>query len=306
MNVVICLDKPAHITSQQAVVKVKRLLGARKAGHAGTLDPLATGILLVCLDEATKITRFLADLDKEYVVQMKLGERTDTYDSTGRILETRNPGFLQKADVEGILDRYTGSIHQIPPMYSAVKIGGTPLYKLARKGISVERQERDVVIHEAELLSYDPPYVNVRIACSKGTYIRTLCDDVGNALGTGAHMTSLIRSRVGNFRLEDALSLSELSEKKDSFYQMDECLSHLEEIQLDSDSWQKVRNGVPVDLYRNNTGSSCELPKGEICGISSKITRYVRLKSPDRTLVGIGLLENDCLQVERLFNFSER
>jgi tRNA pseudouridine55 synthase len=302
MNVVINLDKPAHITSQQAVVKVKRLLGAKKAGHAGTLDPIATGVLIVCLNEATKITRFLSDLDKEYLVQLKLGERTDTFDSTGKIVETKNPGFIREEDLQETLGRFTGCIQQIPPMYSAVKINGTPLYKLARKGISVERRERSVCIHQVQLLSYHSPYVNARVICSKGTYIRTLCDDIGNALGTGAHMTSLTRSKVGNFRLEDAVSFTELSDKKDSFWAMDEALSHLGEILLDHDSWQKAKNGVPVDLCRNNPEAFLKGSGNEICGTSVMASRYVRMKSPDHTLFGIGLLENSSLRVERLFN----
>lgn len=302
MNVVINLDKPADISSQQAVVKVKKLLGAKKAGHAGTLDPIATGVLLVCLNEATKITRFLADLDKEYIVQMKLGERTDTFDSTGRILETRDFSFIQKVDIEHLLNRYTGTIRQIPPMYSAVKIGGTPLYKLARKGVSVERPGRNVCIYETELLSYNPPHVSMRISCSKGTYIRTLCDDIGNTLGTGAHMTSIIRSRVGNFRLADVVSLAQLVEKKDSFYEMDEVLCHLEEIVLDTDSWQKVKNGVPVNLQRNSSESVVIVSRGDLCSTSPIASHYVRIKRQDLTLVGIGFIEGDSLRIERLFN----
>jgi len=306
MNFVINLDKPAHITSQQAVVKVKRLLGVKKAGHAGTLDPIATGILIVCLNEATKITRFLADLDKEYIVQLKLGERTDTYDSTGRIVETKTPDFIQEDDIQSILRRFAGCIQQIPPMYSAVKIGGSPLYKLARKGIFVDRPVRNVCIHEAELLSYHPPFVNARITCSKGTYIRTLCDDIGNALGTGAHMTSLTRSRVGNFRLEDAVPLAKLPDTEDRFYAMDEALAHLREVRLDRDAWQKAKNGVPVDFGRNNNEALWEMREKDICGASPKASQYVRLKSPDNSLFGIGLLEDDSLRIERLFNLPDR
>ena len=304
-NIVINLDKPAQITSQQAVVKVKRLLGAKKAGHAGTLDPLATGVLVVCLNEATKITRFLSDLDKEYRVQLKLGERTDTYDSTGRIVEKKDPGELYAEDIRDVLSRFKGCIQQIPPMYSAVIISGKPLYKLARKGISVERSERSVHIYELELLSFHHPHVNLRVACSKGTYMRTLCEDIGNVLGTGAHMTALERTKVGNFRIEYAVSLAELPDQTNVFYTMDEVLSHLREIVLDHDSWQREKNGLPVDI----TPSEIRTPFGAgHNGMGNSLFRgcqYVRLKNPAHILFGIGVLENNSLKVERLFNNPE-
>jgi len=301
-NIIINLDKPAQITSQQAVVKVKRLLGAKKAGHAGTLDPLATGVLVVCLNEATKITRFLSDLDKEYRVQLKLGERTDTFDSTGKIVEKKDPGELYAEDIRDVLSRFKGCIQQTPPMYSAVKIGGKPLYKLARKGISVERSERSVHIHELELLSFHHPYVNLRVVCSKGTYMRTLCEDIGNALGTGAHMTALERTRVGNFRIEDAVSLAELPDQKNVFYTMDEVLSHLREILLDHDSWQRAKNGLMVDIPSYGTHAPFEAAHNDISNTHLRGCEYVRLKNPAHILFGIGISENNSLKVERLFN----
>ena len=304
MNSIINLDKPAHITSQQAVVKVKRLLSAKKAGHAGTLDPIATGVLIVCLNEATKITRFLADLEKEYIAQLKLGERTDTYDSTGKIVEKKDIGVLYAEDIHEVLSRFKGCIQQIPPMYSAVKIGGEPLYKLARKGISIERPERSVHIYQLELLSFHHPYVNVSVTCSKGTYIRTLCEDIGNALGTGAHMTALKRTRVGNFRIEDAVSIAELPDKKNIFCSMDEALSHLKEIILDHDSWLKAKNGMPVDIPRNVTGTPFDGANKDICDTPLRDSEYVRLKNPAHVLFGIGILGSNSLKVERLFNTS--
>ncbi len=304
MNSIINLDKPAHITSQQAVVKVKRLLSAKKAGHAGTLDPIATGVLIVCLNEATKITRFLSDLEKEYIAQLKLGERTDTYDSTGKIVEKKDIGVLYAEDIHEVLSRFKGCIQQIPPMYSAVKIGGEPLYKLARKGISIERSERSVHIYQLELLSFHHPYVNVSVTCSKGTYIRTLCEDIGNALGTGAHMTALKRTRVGNFRIEDAVSIAELPDKKNIFCSMDEALSHLKEIILDHDSWHKAKNGLPVDIPRNVTGTPFDGANKDICDTPLRDSEYVRLKNPAHVLFGIGILGNNSLKVERLFNTS--
>jgi tRNA pseudouridine55 synthase len=304
MNSIINLDKPEHITSQQAVVKVKRLLSAKKAGHAGTLDPLATGVLIVCLNEATKITRFLSDLDKEYSVQLKLGERTDTYDSTGRIVEKRDPILLHEEDIHEVLSRFTGCIQQIPPMYSAVKIGGEPLYKLARKGISIERSERSVHIHQLELLSFHHPYINIKVVCSKGTYIRTLCEDIGNVLGTGAHMTVLRRTRVSNFRIEDAISIAELPDKKNVFCTMDAALSHLREIILDHDSWLKAKNGLPVDIPQNVTETPFEGARKDIFDTPLGGCKYVRLKNPAHVLFGVGILGENSLKVERLFNTS--
>ena len=279
-------------------------MSAKKAGHAGTLDPIATGVLIVCLNEATKITRFLADLEKEYIAQLKLGERTDTYDSTGKIVEKKDIGVLYAEDIHEVLSRFKGCIQQIPPMYSAVKIGGEPLYKLARKGISIERPERSVHIYQLELLSFHHPYVNVSVTCSKGTYIRTLCEDIGNALGTGAHMTALRRTRVGNFRIEDAVSIAELPDKKNIFCLMDEALSHLKEIILDHDSWLKAKNGLPVDIPRNVTGTPFDGANKDICDTPLRDSEYVRLKNPAHVLFGIGILGSNSLKVERLFNTS--
>ncbi|MDH5769559.1 MAG: tRNA pseudouridine(55) synthase TruB, partial [Nitrospirota bacterium] len=204
INVVINLNKPKDVSSQQAVIKVKKFYSARKAGHAGTLDPIATGVLIVCLNEATKITRFLSDLDKEYIVRLKLGERTDTYDITGKIIEKKECPSFQVADISPVLSDFIGEIKQIPPMYSAIKIGGQQLYKLARKGMDIERPGRMITVYGIDLMDFEQPYIDLKISCSKGTYIRTLCDDIGRELGVGAHMVSLERTRVGSFKIEDS------------------------------------------------------------------------------------------------------
>jgi tRNA pseudouridine55 synthase len=286
MNIVINLNKPQDVSSQRAVTKVKQLFAARKAGHAGTLDPMATGVLLVCLNEATKITRFLSDLDKEYVVRMKLGEKTDTYDATGKVIEKSDYQAVTETDIRHILKSFTGLIKQTPPMYSAVKIGGHPLYKLARKGIVISRPERTVIIDRIDLLSMNKPYVDLKIVCSKGTYIRTLCDDVGNALGVGAHLVSLVRTRIGSFRVEDSLSIEGLTRERPSCCSIDSAISHLREVVLDESSYRKARNGVPVE-------------------IGDKIlfeNQYVRLKSPGNVLFGVGKLQNNTVKIERLLN----
>ena len=213
-NLVINLNKPKGLTSQQAVTKVKKLFAVRKAGHAGTLDPIATGILLVCLNEATKITRFLADADKEYLAMMKLGERTDTLDSEGKIIYKATDFSVDKNLIESVLERFRGKIEQIPPMYSAIKVAGKPLYMLARKGIEVERRHRSVNVYKLDIAGFAPPFLEIRVLCSKGTYIRTLCDDIGTALGTGAHVVELKRTKIGDFILEDSAGFDELPNKE--------------------------------------------------------------------------------------------
>jgi tRNA pseudouridine55 synthase len=289
MNIVINLNKPGHISSQQAVLKVKRIFAARKAGHAGTLDPLATGVLTVCLNEATKITRFLADLDKEYVVRLKLGEKTDTYDSTGRITATKDSRSIQDADICDILPAFTGTISQTPPAYSAIKIKGQTSYVLARNGITVEIPARSVTIHFIDFIGFEPPYLDLRVSCSKGTYIRSLCNDIGISLEVGAHMVSLVRTKAGIFRIEDSISIEDLKTAETasrSFYSIDSAISHLPEIILDAEAYQRARNGVPVSL-----------PSETIGGFP-----YIRLKSPENTLFGIGKVEEMKTKIERLLN----
>jgi tRNA pseudouridine55 synthase len=302
MNLIINLNKPGNISSHQALTKVKRLLAVKKAGHAGTLDPLATGVLIICLNEATKIARFLSDLDKAYIARLKLGERTDTYDSTGRIIEEKDYRLVKETDIGRTLEKFMGSVQQIPPMFSAVKIGGKPLYKLARKGIEIERAARAVHISRIDLMSVQLPYLDIRVSCSKGTYIRTLCDEIGKALGVGAHMVSLQRTRVGNFGIEDSVSVEDLGDKKGLFYSMDDVLSHLGEVILDEDSFRKAQHGMTINLsnpdspmFQKQSNTECNQP----CQI-----QYVRLKSPEKILFGIGSVEDGEIKIERLLNVS--
>ena len=319
-NLVINLNKPENISSQQAVIKVKRLFSAKKAGHAGTLDPIATGILIVCLNEATKITRFISDLDKEYIVRLKFGEKTDTYDLTGKIVEKTDYFFINEADIHKVLNNFTGRIKQIPPMYSAIKIGGQPLYKLARLGMNIKRPVRTINIYKIAPVCFNLPYLDLKISCSKGTYIRTLCDDIGNALGVGAHVVSLERTRIGMFKIEDSASIEELISKKNACYSIDTAISHLNEIILDEDSYQKARNGAPIILSSealakvSNEHPPQPLPSRESRKLSESplagegkgdgglyvINQYVRLKSPENILFGIGKVENNYIKIERL------
>lgn len=206
----ILIDKPAGWTSHDVVAKVRGILGVRKAGHTGTLDPDATGVLPICLGWATKLSQYLLLSEKEYRVVMKLGETTDTQDAGGRRTGGSGPTDLPEGVVRSVLDQFVGRITQVPPMYSAVKVGGVPLYRLARKGKEVPRPSREVEIREIRFLGMEGDRVSFDVVCSKGTYIRTLCADIGERLGVGACMESLIRLRTGPFRLEDAVTLEAL------------------------------------------------------------------------------------------------
>ena len=206
MNGVVVVDKPAGITSHDVVDRVRKLLGVKKAGHTGTLDPLATGVLPVCVGEATKIASFLAGDDKVYEVVMLLGVRTDTQDVTGTVLAEQEPR-VGAPDVESVMASLVGRITQIAPRYSAVKVRGRALYKWARKGIDVESPAREVEIREIVLRGIEMPRVRFAVTCSKGTYVRTLCADAGERLGCGAALEGLRRTRSGPFRIEEAVRI---------------------------------------------------------------------------------------------------
>ena len=291
MNVVINLNKPKGISSQQAVTRVKRITGVKKAGHAGTLDPMATGVLLVCIGEATKITRFLSDLDKEYLTVMKLGEKTDTYDSEGAVVQ-RSEGFsLGREDIEKVLAGFRGTIEQIPPMFSALKVGGRPLYALARSGITVERAGREITIHGMEITGFSLPFVELKISCSKGTYIRSLCNDIGEALGVGAHVTGLQRTRIGGFLIEDSVTLDGLEKSPaagNACVSVDEALGHLEEMSLDEGDFSGAKNGASVTHHP--TGLLQE--------------SFVRLKDPSGHLFAIGKIFGSTVKIERILHLS--
>ncbi|MDM8548350.1 tRNA pseudouridine(55) synthase TruB [Candidatus Venteria ishoeyi] len=204
---ILLLDKPGGISSNAALQRVKRLYQAQKAGHTGSLDNLATGLLPICLGEATKLSGYLLDADKQYQAQCKLGETTDTADAEGQILQTR-PVTVSRADIEQLLPQFLGEQEQVPPMYSALKHQGQPLYKLARAGKTIERKARRIRIDAIELLDFDGTFLKLDVSCTKGTYIRTLAEDIGEALGCGAHITALRRTRVG--QLNELISLEQL------------------------------------------------------------------------------------------------
>jgi tRNA pseudouridine55 synthase len=200
------LDKPVGLSSNAALQQARRALGATKAGHAGTLDPLASGLLIVLFGEATKLSGLMMNADKEYVATLKLGEKTSTGDAEGQIIATKTVGAVD-TQLPRVLDRFRGEVEQVPPMYSALKRGGVPLYELARKGTMVERKPRVVTIHDLAIVRVEEPLVVLRVRCSKGTYVRTLAEDIGEALGTYAHLAALRRTASGRWRVEDALTL---------------------------------------------------------------------------------------------------
>jgi tRNA pseudouridine55 synthase len=206
------VDKPPGMTSHDVVDKVRRFVGQRKIGHAGTLDPMATGVLLVCLGKATRVAEYLMKGRKRYKATIALGTTTDTYDAEGQITSSDGKADFARAEVEAALSRFVGSIEQVPPMYSAIKREGQPLYQLARQGKIVERSPRPVEIEAIELLDWTPPALTIEVACSPGTYIRSLAHDLGQHLGGGAHLASLVRLSSGCFTLEDATSLDRLAE----------------------------------------------------------------------------------------------
>ncbi|MBV8801856.1 MAG: tRNA pseudouridine(55) synthase TruB [Gammaproteobacteria bacterium] len=212
INGILLLDKPLHMTSNGALQRVKRLFEAKKAGHTGSLDPLATGMLPLCFGEATKFSQFLLESDKNYQVTIKLGVQTTTGDAEGEIIATKPVSIISSEDLSKVLSQFEGTIQQIPPMFSAIKVQGRPLYELARKGIEIDRQPRTVHIRRMRLLSYTQDLLELDIYCSKGTYIRTLAEDIGKELECGAHVISLRRTMVSPYDQAKMYTIEELED----------------------------------------------------------------------------------------------
>lgn len=251
LNGIVIINKAAGISSYQVVSAVRRILSCKKAGHTGTLDPAARGVLPVCLGKATKIIPFIPEEEKEYLATITLGQTTDTLDGEGRILE-ENQGWkdLQQTDIEKTLHKFTGLIEQIPPMYSAVHHEGKRLYQLAREGKEVERKARQVQIKEIELLGIELPYIRIRVLCSSGTYIRSLAADIGEELGVGAHLSKLLRSKSGPFKIEDAITLEDLEKSgPKSILPLDYPLTY-PRLCIKAEALNFARNGVV--LYKHN------------------------------------------------------
>ena len=271
VNGILLLDKPAGLTSNAALQAVKQLYRARKAGHTGSLDPLATGLLPICFGEATKISGFLLDADKDYQVTCKLGERTSTGDAEGELLEQRPVEGVTEKKVRKAMEGFIGDIEQIPPMYSALKHKGERLYKLARQGIEVEREARPVTIFEMELLDFSLPEVSFRVHCSKGTYVRTLIEDMGELLGCGAHVVGLRRQGVGPFDSSgmidlpslEALAGPALGELDKLLLPLESGLAHWPGVRLSGDAAFYLRQGQPVLVPNAPTTGWVRIYEGE-------------------------------------------
>ena len=258
INGVLLLDKPVGLTSNTALQKAKRLLNARKAGHTGTLDPFADGLLPLCFGEATKFSAYLLDADKAYRAVLQLGITTTTGDPEGEVTATRDVN-VSRADVAAVLPRFTGEISQIPPMHSALKHQGRPLYEYARAGIDIERPPRTVTIRSLELLECTPPHVVLDVRCSAGTYIRTLAQDIGAALGCGAHLTALTRTASGGFALGAAHTLDELAaldgpERQALLLPPDCLVAHLPAVRLEETAATALLQGRVVPHAQPDTG----------------------------------------------------
>lgn len=280
---IVLLDKPVGITSNTALQIVKRLYQAQKAGHTGSLDPLASGLLPICLGEATKISPFLLEADKHYAVSIQLGVRTRTGDAEGETVETKPVSGFDDETITNILKVFTGRILQVPPMHSAIKRNGQPLYKLAHQGIEVEREPRAVSIYRLHLVRNAGDVLDLEVSCSKGTYIRTLAEDIGNALGVGGHVAALRRTGVGPFLPEQMVTLARLDaaaaeglDTLDAYIlPMEHALEHWPDVCLSDEMAHYVRQGHPVFV-----------PRAPASG-------WVRLRTAKQAFMGVGCVLDD-------------
>ena len=255
MNGVICVYKPGGISSHDCIYKVRRALGTRKVGHTGTLDPMAEGVLPICVGKATRASEMIMASEKVYKAELTFGAETTTADSEGEITR-KSDKIITKEEFLNVLPKFTGEIEQIPPMYSAVHHNGQRLYKLAREGIEVERKPRKITIFGIEVLSFSEEKAEIRVTCSKGTYIRTLCEDLAKAAGGAAHMSALVREKSGVFTIENSVKPEDISE--DKLIPVDEMFKEFERITLSEEEEWKVRNGAPIK-HNCNEGETYRL-----------------------------------------------
>lgn len=287
---ILLLDKPLNITSNAALQRVKRFYKANKAGHTGSLDPLATGLLPLCLGAATKASAFLLDADKRYLTTVKLGEKTSTADAEGEVIETRAVEGVTPHSVASVLQQFVGEIEQLPPMYSAVKHKGERLYKLAREGKVVERKTRCVTISSLELVSLEGDLLELDIHCSKGTYVRTLAEDIGEALGCGGHVAALRRTAVGPYDDSALVSLEEVQRLG-----LEGDLQALDQLLLPIDSglmhWPAVKLGADAAHYlkQGQAVNASEIPAGG----------WVRIYDNEECFLGAGVIDENGMVAPR-------
>jgi tRNA pseudouridine55 synthase len=276
------LDKPAGLSSNVALQRARRTLGASKAGHAGTLDPLATGLLVLLFGEATKFAGPLLEGDKEYLATLKLGERTSTGDAEGEVIQVETVPSL--ANLAHVLLRFKGEISQTPPMHSALKRDGVPLYRLARRGETVERSARKITISALDVVACESPRLVLRVRCSKGTYIRTLAEDIGTALGTVAHLAALRRTASGAFRVEDAVALENVS--RQAVLPLATLLQGMPRAELDAAAAARLRNGQALKISGLEEG---------VCAVFGT----------DGAVIGLAQVGHEGLRAKRLININK-
>ncbi len=282
MNGIINFNKPVGITSCRAINHVKKAFHSKKAGHTGTLDPNANGVLPICIGKATQIVQFVIHLPKTYRGKMRLGIRTDTQDADGKIISESSSEKIHLELLKNIFQKYTGPIEQIPPMFSAVRVNGRRLYTLARKGISIARNPKKVHIYYLKLLDYEDDLVTFEAKTSAGTYVRTLCDDIGNELGCGAYLAELTRTRVGGLKIEDSITMEDMNRStienglKDKIYSIDKALSFFPSVKI------KKEREKSVLLERKITRENIEDINGE-----SDLGEYFRIHNFSGKLLGI-------------------
>lgn len=255
---VLLLDKPIGLTSNDALQKVRRLFSAAKGGHTGTLDPMATGLLPLCFGEATKFSADLLNADKTYEAVVKFGVTTDSGDADGKVIATAAVNVAE-SDIFRVLPQFAGAIQQIPPMHSALKRDGRPLYELARQGIVVEREARAVTIHSLEVLAFSGDTLNLRVSCSKGTYIRVLASDIGDALGCGGHLTALRRTEIADLDLTNSVTLAELealdeTQRQERLQAVDALLLSLPKLMVEGEAAERFSHGNPIERPNEQDG----------------------------------------------------
>ena len=317
MNGILIVNKPAGWTSFDVVAKVRRLTKARRVGHAGTLDPMATGVLVICLGHAVRMVEYLIGHDKAYRATLLLGVETDTYDAGGQVIATRPVEVSETALREALLS-FVGNIEQIPPMYSAIKHEGKKLYKLARQGIEVERAPRKVTLHSLNLIAFDPPRLTVDVRCSSGTYIRSLAHDLGAQLGCGAHLAALTRTAVGDFGLSQAATIEELEAAAANgawahlLRPIDAAVQDLPAYALSEAETRRARHGMPISLGGDSRapsergaqdGRRLSAPGGP----ASLADDLVRVYDPSGQMIGLMKYDRALneLRPEKIFGSSE-
>ncbi len=272
---VLLLDKSRDVSSNGALVAVKRLFNAEKAGHTGTLDPFATGLLPLCLGEATKFAQDLLEADKTYEAVLHLGVTTTTADSEGEVLE-RQDVDVHREQIDVLLPQFMGELKQIPPMYSALKRDGKPLYEYARAGITLEREARTITIHELKILDYQSPFLRIHVRCSKGTYIRTLGEDLGLALGCGAHLSELRRTAVGSLRVTNAITLAALTQESENLraqhlQSVDALISNCPKIMLNEQLATRFMHGQRLSLSKEGVALPVDQGRVRVYGASDQL-----------------------------------